>query len=97
MWGPELYCVFQVWTDKRFVEWQHHNSVLYLKLRAMNPSTLLAVLQLFSVCCCHLRTLVMVSLLFNYWQLLVGHGVVAINIVVSRCCSITGNSWLDMV
>ena len=32
---------------------------LYLKLRTMNPSTLLAVLQLFSVCFCHLRSLVM--------------------------------------
>ena len=32
---------------------------LYLKLRAINPSTLLAVLQLFSVCFCHLRSLVM--------------------------------------
>ena len=32
---------------------------LYLKLWAINPSTLLAVLQLFSVCFCHLRYLVM--------------------------------------
>ena len=32
---------------------------LYLKLRAMNPNTLLAVLQLFSVCICHLRSLLM--------------------------------------
>ena len=31
---------------------------LYLKLRAMNPSTLLAVLQLFSICFCHLWSLV---------------------------------------
>ena len=32
---------------------------LFLKLRAMNPSILLAVLQLFSVCFCHLRSVVM--------------------------------------
>ena len=32
---------------------------LYLILRAINPSTLLAVLQFFSVCFCHLRSVVM--------------------------------------
>ena len=35
------------------------SSFLYQKLRAMNPNTLLAVLKLFSVCFCHLRSFVM--------------------------------------
>ena len=35
---------------------------LYLKFLAMNPSTLLAVLKLFSVCFCHLRSLVMIPI-----------------------------------
>ena len=61
---------------------------LYLKSPAMNPSSLLAVLQLFSVCCCHLRSLVIMiprSLCCSVTgKLLVGHGVVAIYIVVSN-------------
>ena len=32
MRGPDLYCLFQAWTDKRFVEWQHHFSVLVLEI-----------------------------------------------------------------
>ena len=32
---------------------------LYLKLRAMNPSAMLSVFQLLSVCFCHLKCLVM--------------------------------------
>ena len=32
MWGPELYCIFQVWTDERFLEQQHHFSVLVLEM-----------------------------------------------------------------
>ena len=33
--------------------------ILYLKFRAMNNSTLVAILQFFSVCFCHLRSLLM--------------------------------------
>ena len=52
----------------------------------MNPSNLLAVLQLFSVCRCQVicDDDSKISLLFSYWLLLVGHGVVAIYIVVSN-------------
>ena len=32
MCGPELYCKFQVCTDKIFVDWQHHFSVLVLEI-----------------------------------------------------------------
>ena len=27
-----MYCVFQVWTVKRFVEWQHHFFVIVLEI-----------------------------------------------------------------
>ena len=42
-----------------FYNWMISSLSLYLKVRAMNPSTLLALLQLFSVCFCHFRSLVM--------------------------------------
>ena len=47
-------------SDKGFVEWEHEFSALVVEVAAMNPSTLFAVLQLFSVCFCHLRSLVIV-------------------------------------
>ena len=60
MWWPEMDCIFQVGSDKGFIEWEHEFCALVVKFRAMNISTLLAVLQLFSVCFCHLRSLFIV-------------------------------------
>ena len=41
---------------------------LYLELLAMNPSTLLAILQIFSVCSFHLRSLVMMIPRSSCWS-----------------------------
>ena len=54
----------------------------------MNPGTLLAVLQLFSVCLCYLRSLIgdedsYIPLLICYRQLLICHVIVALYVVVS--------------
>ena len=60
--------------------------LLYLKLRAMNPRTLLAVLQPFSVYLCHLRSGdddSLIPLLTCCWQMLIGHVIVALDVVVS--------------
>ena len=42
------------------LEWEHEFCALVVEVSAKNPSILLAVLQLFSVCFCHLRSLVIV-------------------------------------
>ena len=61
-------------SDKGFVEWEHEFCALVVEVPAMNRSTLLAVLQLFLVCFCHLRSLFIViprsrcsSVVINYW------------------------------
>ena len=77
-----------MWTDKRFVEWQHHFSVLVLEI-ASNESEY--SIGGFATFLCLLLPLEVfgdndskISLLFSCWQLLVGYGVVAIYIVVSN-------------
>ena len=74
--------------DKRFVEWQHHLPVLVLEIAGNESeysiggfaSSLCLLLPLNIFCDNDSK----ISLLFSYWQLLVGHGVVAIYIVVSN-------------
>ena len=46
---------------QRTVEWEHEYCAFIVEVLAMNPSTLFDVLQLFWVCSCHLRYLVMVA------------------------------------
>ena len=83
-----MYCVFQVWTDKRFVEWQHHFSVLVLEIAGNESKYSIGGFAIFLVLLLPLKVFgdndSKISLLFSYWQLLVGHGVVAIYIVVSN-------------
>ena len=77
-----------MWTDNRFVEWQHHFSVLVLGIAGNESEYSIGSFAAFL--CLRLPLLVFddddseISLLFSYWQLLVGHGVVAIYIVVSN-------------
>ena len=61
MWRPELDCIFQVESEKGLVEWEHEFCALVVEVAGNESySTLFAVLQLFSVCFCHLRSLVIV-------------------------------------
>ena len=46
--------------DKELVEQEHEFRAFVVEVAAMNPSTLFAVSQLYSVCFCHLRSLVIV-------------------------------------
>ena len=79
--------MFEMWADWGFAQWE--GSVLYflyLKLLAMNPSTLLAVLQLFSL---FLSLEVfgdddsLIPLPSYCRQLLIGYVIVALHVVVS--------------
>ena len=77
-----MYCVFQEWMDKRFVEWQHHFSVLELEISGnefeySNDSSAAFI--------CLLPPLLVfgyddskISMLFSFWRRLVGHGVIYI-------------------
>ena len=83
-----MYCLFQERTDKRFVEKQHHFSVLVLEIAGDESEYSIGS---FTAFLCLLLSLEVfgdddyeISLLFSYWQLLVGHGVVAIYIAVSN-------------
>ena len=67
MWGRELH-----WQTRDLCNGRISSLFLYLKLRTMNQSTLLAVLQLLSVWFCHLRSLVTVP--WSYWWSVVVNG-----------------------
>ena len=47
MWGPELHCMFEMWRTRDLYNGRISSLFLYLKLPAMNPSTLLAVFAAF--------------------------------------------------
>ena len=83
-----MYCVFQVWTDKRFVKRQHHFSVLVLEISGNEYEYPIDGFATFFCLLLPFKAFgdndSKISLLFSYWQLLVGHDVVAIYIVVSN-------------
>ena len=68
MRGPELHACSRCGRTRDLCNWRISSLFLYLKLRAMNPSTLLSVSQLFSVCFGHLRSLVMMIPRSSYWS-----------------------------
>ena len=60
--------------DTGLVEWEHEFCALVVEVVGNDPSTLFSVLQLYSVCFCHLRSLVIViprsrcsSVGISYW------------------------------
>ena len=81
-------CSRCTWTEKKCVEWQHHFSVLILEISGIESEYPIGS---FAAFLCLLLPLEVfggndskISLLFSYWKVLVGHGVVAIYIVVSN-------------
>ena len=74
--------------DMRFVEWQHHFSVLVDEILGNESEYSIGGFAAFLCLLLPLEVFgdddSMISLLFSYWQVLVGHGVVAIHIDVSN-------------
>ena len=83
-----MYYILQVGTDKRFVEWQHHFSVLLLEISGNEIKYSSGGFPTFLCLLLPLKVFgdndSKISLLFSYWHLLVGHGVVAIYVLVSN-------------
>ena len=95
-----------MWTDNRFVEWQHYFSVLVLVLAIAGNESKYSIAGFATFLCLLLPLKVFgdndskISLFFSYWQLLVGHGVVAIYIVVTNvhhCTFVNIKFYLPLV
>ena len=86
MWIPELHWMFEIWGTWDLYNGRICSLFLYLILRAINPWTLLSVLQLFSLCCATWDLWwwwFQIQLLICCRKLLIGHVIVVVHVFES--------------